>query len=354
MKKDLIAHLEPKSYVSELFRTLRTNIQFMNSNKGLSSLLVTSTIPGEGKTWVSSNLAIAFAQADKKVVLIDADMRKCCLHNIFKVAPCPGLSNYLSGVNEKNFESQDLANYIRVTKVPNLYLIPSGNVPPNPSELLVTQKMADLLNELKTEFDLIVIDGTPSKLVTDAVILSRLVDSTIIVTGHNMAKKDDVAKVVRDIKNVGGNIAGVVYNQKPSSGKKANETYYYASTTAKWDARKKQEMEALKRRQAQRARTNEMLNRDRKKDDYLKNVVQEVEKEKSENGQNNPHTTNNQNNLNRAVNLNNNNMESSSNLNNFNIAFENGKSPEERATEMLNQFNDYLQKEKENRDKRNF
>lgn len=116
MKKDLIAHLEPKSYVSELFRTLRTNIQFMNSNKGLSSLLVTSTIPGEGKTWVSSNLAIAFAQADKKVVLIDADMRKCCLHNIFKVAPCPGLSNYLSGVNEKNFESQDLAELYKSYK----------------------------------------------------------------------------------------------------------------------------------------------------------------------------------------------------------------------------------------------
>lgn len=334
MKKDLIAHLEPKSYVSELFRTLRTNIQFMNSNKGLSSLLVTSTIPGEGKTWVSSNLAIAFAQADKKVVLIDADMRKCCLHNIFKVAPCPGLSNYLSGVNEKNFESQDLANYIRVTKVPNLYLIPSGNVPPNPSELLVTQKMVDLLNELKTEFDLIVIDGTPSKLVTDAVILSRLVDSTIIVTGHNMAKKDDVAKVVRDIKNVGGNIAGVVYNQKPSSGKKSNETYYYASNSAKSDARKKQEMEAWQRRQAQRARTNEMLNRDRRPEDYLKNVVQEVKEEKKQSIQNN---------------------NTSTNTTNFtNIAFENGKSPEDRATEMLNQFNSYLQKEKENRDKRNF
>ena len=85
MRKDLIAHFEPKSHVSELFRTLRTNIQFMNSNKELNSLLVTSTLPGEGKTWVSSNLAIAFAQADKKVVLIDADMRKCCLHNIFKV-----------------------------------------------------------------------------------------------------------------------------------------------------------------------------------------------------------------------------------------------------------------------------
>ena len=350
MKRDLIAHLEPKSHVSELFRTLRTNIQFMNSNKGLSSLLVTSTLPGEGKTWVSSNLAIAFAQADKKVVLIDADMRKCCLHNLFKVAPCPGLSNYLSGVNDRKFETQDLANYIRVTQIPNLYLLPSGNVPPNPSELLVTQKMVDLLNELKTEFDLIIIDGTPSKLVTDAVILSRLVDSTIIVTGHN-AKKDDLAKVVRDIKNVGGNIAGVVYNQKPSSGKKANETYYYASASAKWDARKKQEMEALQRRQAQRARTNEMLNRDRKPNEYLKNVVQEVEKEIKQN-ENTTNAAIKNSGANNWKDLNNTNK--SNYAEKSNPAFENGKSPEDRATEMLNQFNSYLQKEKENRDKRNF
>ena len=346
MKRDLIAHLEPKSHVSELFRTLRTNIQFMNSNKGLSSLLVTSTLPGEGKTWVSSNLAIAFAQADKKVVLIDADMRKCCLHNLFKVAPCPGLSNYLSGVNDRKFETQDLANYIRVTKVPNLYLLPSGNVPPNPSELLTTQKMVNLLNELKSEFDLIIIDGTPSKLVTDAVILSRLVDSTIIVTGHNMTKKDDLAKVVRDIKNVGGNIAGVVYNQKPSSGKKANETYYYASTSAKMDARKRQEIEAMQRRQAQRARANEMLNRDRKPEEYLKNVIKEVENDEKTKMNSN---SNSNSNLNR-----NGNSEPKIQNNNSNLLFENGKSPEERATEMLNQFNSYLQKEKENRDKRNF
>ena len=226
--------------------------------------------------------------------------------------------------------------------MPNLYLLPSGNVPPNPSELLVTQKMVDLLNELKTEFDLIVIDGTPSKLVTDAVILSRLVDSTIIVTGHNMTKKDDFAKVVRDIKNVGGNIAGVVYNQKPSSGKKANETYYYASTSAKMDARKRQEIEAMQRRQAQRARTNEMLNRDRKPEEYLKNVIKEVENDEKT-------KMNSNSNLNR-----NENSEPKIQNNNSNFLFENGKSPEERATEMLNQFNSYLQKEKENRDKRNF
>lgn len=259
MKKDLIAHTEPKSYVSELFRTLRTNIQFMNSSKGLHSLLVTSTLPAEGKTWVASNLAVAFAQTDKKVIIIDADMRKCCLHNIFKVQLYPGLSNYLSGVNEKKIENPDLSDYIRKTDIDNLYIIPSGNVPPNPSELLVTQQMITLLEDLKNEFDLIIIDGTPSKLVTDAVILSRLVDSTIIVTGHNVAKKDDLAKVVRDIKNVGGNIAGIVYNKKPISGKKNTETYYYASASAKWEARKKQKDEEDRKKQEQHSKTAEIL-----------------------------------------------------------------------------------------------
>ena len=235
MKRELIAHEDPKSHVSELFRTLRTNVQFMNSNKRLETLLVTSTLPGEGKTWIASNLAIAFAQADKRVILIDADMRKCGLHNIFQVSPCPGLSNYLSGVNETNQEVQNLDNYLRETEVPNLYLMPSGNVPPNPSELLSTPQMVNLLEKLKDISDLIIIDGTPSKLVTDAIVLSRIVDSTIIVAGHNMAKKEDLSKIVRDIKNVGGNIAGVVYNKKPVSNKKKNETYYYASVPMKID-----------------------------------------------------------------------------------------------------------------------
>jgi capsular exopolysaccharide synthesis family protein len=229
VKKELIAHKDPKSPVSEIFRTLRTNIQFMNTNKQLKTLLVTSTMPGEGKSWISSNLAVAFAQAGKRVVLIDADMRKGRVYNIFGVLPRPGLSNYLSGVNESNKESGNIANYLRETEVPNLYVMPAGNIPPNPSELLITPQMANLLEELKRECDLIVIDATPSKLVTDAVILSRIVDSTLIVTAHNQTKKDDLEKIVKDIKNVGGNIAGVVYNKMPVSAKKYNETYYYAS-----------------------------------------------------------------------------------------------------------------------------
>ena len=241
MKKELIAHKDPKSPVSETFRTLRTNIQFMNSNKELKTLLITSTVPGEGKSWIASNLAVAFAQAGKKVVLIDADMRKGRLYNIFGVLPRPGLSNYLSGISEINQDRTNLLNYIRETEVPNLYIMPAGNIPPNPSELLITSRMTELLEKLKQESDLIIIDATPSKLVTDAVILSRIVDSTIIVTAHNQTKKDDLDKVTKDIKNVGGNVIGVVYNKIPISTKKYNQTYYYASRQSNTQAKARYE-----------------------------------------------------------------------------------------------------------------
>ena len=228
MRKELVTHLDPKSPVSETFRTLRTNIQFMNSNRRLRSLLVTSTMPSEGKSWVASNLAVTFAQAGKRVALIDADMRKGRLYSIFGVEPRPGLSNYLSGYYE-NQEAVNIDKYLKQTDVNNLYIIPAGNIPPNPSELLVRRQMRNLLEQLKNQVDLIIIDGTPSKLVTDSVILSRIVDSTIIVSAHNQTRKDDLERVIKDIKNVGGNIAGVVYNKIPVSAKKYNQTYYYSS-----------------------------------------------------------------------------------------------------------------------------
>lgn len=229
MKKEVIAHKNPKSPISEVFRTLRTNIQFMNVNKKMKVLLITSTFPNEGKSWVASNLAVTFAQAGKKVVLIDADMRKGRQYAIFGLSPRPGLSNFLSEVEiDKNGNlSENIVDYIQETEVDNLFAITAGNVPPNPSELLVSTQMIRLLDELRELCDIVIIDGTPSELVTDSVILSRIADSTIIVTAHKITKKDALERVVKNIQNVGGKIAGVVINKVPISAKKYGEKYYY-------------------------------------------------------------------------------------------------------------------------------
>ena len=150
---------DPKSPISEIFRTLRTNIQFMSSNKELKTIVVTSTLPGEGKSWVSANLAIIFAQAGKRVILVDADMRKGRLHTMFQVDNIPGLSNYLSGIDEKNSDEMDISKYIQKTEVENLLVMAAGNIPPNPSELLVSPQMVKLLEDLKDVCDIILLVG---------------------------------------------------------------------------------------------------------------------------------------------------------------------------------------------------
>ncbi len=225
IKKELITQRTPKSPISEAFRTLRTNIQFMNTSKKLKTLLVTSTFPGEGKSWVSSNLAVTFAQAGNKVVLIDADMRKGRQYTIFGISPRPGLSNCLADIDMENKEKIEISKYVQKTEIENLQVMTAGNIPPNPSELLVAPQMQFLLEKLKEKYDLIIIDGTPCELVTDSVILARITDSTLIVTAYKETKKDNLEKVIKSIKNVGGNIAGVVMNKMPVSSK--NKQYYY-------------------------------------------------------------------------------------------------------------------------------
>ncbi len=229
MKNEVVAHIDPKSPISEIFRTLRTNIQFINSDQKTKTLLVTSTLPGEGKSWITSNLAVTFAQAGKKVVLIDADMRKGRQYAIFGVSPKPGLSNFLSqiGIKENQNINKEIIACMQKTEIKNLYLIPAGSIPQNPSELLVSAKMIDLLEKLKNVCDIVIIDGTPCELVTDAVILSRMVDSTIIVTAHKVTKKDALERVIKNINNVGGKITGVVVNKLPVSTKRYEERYYY-------------------------------------------------------------------------------------------------------------------------------
>ena len=234
MKKEIITFREPKSPISEIFRTLRTNVQFANTKRKLKSLLITSTTPSEGKSWVSANLAVAFAQAGKKVILVDCDMRKGRQFSIFGVAPTPGLSNYLSGINSNGEESNsNILSYLKETEVENLYLITAGNIPPNPSELLVSEQMMEAVEELKSICDLVIFDGTPSSLVTDAIIISRYVDTTLIVSAYKTTKIDDLEKIKRDIENVGGKIAGVVINKLPISQKQYYSAYYYGNPNLK-------------------------------------------------------------------------------------------------------------------------
>lgn len=228
MRNELITFTSPKSSVSEVFRTLRTNMQFINVSNKLKSILVTSTIPGEGKSWVSANLAITFAQAGKKVILVDADMRKGRQHEVFELSNENGLSNYLiSAVGENKINLDD---YIKQTLVENLYVITAGVVPPNPSELLTSQKMSDLIKVLEGIADVVIFDGTPSTIVTDSLILSRNIGSTLIVTSHKQTRMEDLKQIKKNIENVGGKIAGVVVNKIPRSQKVYGGGYYYENS----------------------------------------------------------------------------------------------------------------------------
>ena len=192
-------------------------------------MIVTSTVPGEGKSYVTANLAAAFAQIDKKVLIIDADMRKGRQYAIFNLRPRPGISNYLSGVVDQIFKDKkdDIKNYIQETEIKNLYLITAGSVPPNPSELLVSNKMKKIIDTLSEIFDIIIFDVPPCLVVTDALILARLVDFSIIVAAQNYTKMEELNKAKISIENVGGKVAGVVLNKVQMQSKTYTNSYYY-------------------------------------------------------------------------------------------------------------------------------
>ena len=315
MKKELIAELDPKSPISEVFRTLRTNIQFMNTKGKLKTILVTSTFPGEGKSWVASNLAVTFAQAGKKVVLIDADMRKGRQYSIFGVSPIPGLSNYLSGIGIDENQELDIVDFVQETEVDNLFIIPAGNIPPNPSELLISPQMVNLLEELKDLCDIVILDGTPNELVTDSLILTRLVDSTVIVTASKETKKENLKRAIVNIQNVGGKIAGVVVNKIPVSAKKYQQSYYYGSN------------EMMKARKKKK----KAMNRNRKN-----NLIKQVQNNKTNTTQE-THIQKNENN---------NKAENSELQRNIEVA--NNEISLEKTNDILKQINEYIDKEKKN------
>ena len=203
---DLIVDKKPKAAASESIRTLRTNLQFSEVDSELQSLLVTSTIPSEGKSFISANLAVSFAQAGKNVLLVDCDLRKGRQHKIFKSSSKKGLSNLLLK------DIKDFPEYVSKTKIENLYVIPRGVFPPNPSELLSSKKMASLVETLKKHFDIIILDGAPCNGLSDSLILSSLVDKVLLVASVNYTPKTELKNTKKSLENVGANVAGCVAN----------------------------------------------------------------------------------------------------------------------------------------------
>lgn len=217
---DLIAYHEKSSINAEQYRALRTNIQFTQLNRQLKSLLVTSSIPSEGKSTVSANLAFVMAQTTKKILLIDADLRKPTVHKTFKLNNEQGLTSLLINP-ELNFD--DLVQYNEEIK---LYLLPSGPIPPNPSELLGSMQMDVLIEKLEQQFDLIIIDVPPVTAVTDGLILSSRVDGVLLVARYGYTRKEEVKKSKDTLEGVDAQILGYVMNRQPISNS-ANYPAYY-------------------------------------------------------------------------------------------------------------------------------
>ena len=208
MKDEIIVDKNPKSSVAEAIRIIRTNLEFSGVDKKVRSILVTSSVPGEGKSFISTNLATAFAQNGSKVLLMDCDMRKGRLHKIFEIENDKGLSNLLLENVEVRFNS-----YIRRTRIENLYLLSKGVVPPNPSELLNSPKTKVLLRTLADKFDYIILDGTPVNGLTDSLILTKYVYKTVIVSSVNQTKTNEIEFTKKSLMSVGADIAGIIVNR---------------------------------------------------------------------------------------------------------------------------------------------
>lgn len=206
---------QPKSVEAESYRILRTNIMYSSFDKKIKRILVTSSEPGEGKSTTSGNLALAFAQDEKKVILIDCDLRKPSLHKKFRISNNRGLSDVIIDRDKLNKCIQKRAEYLDI--------LTAGKIPPNPSEMLGSQAMSSLLDELSNVYDVIILDSPPVLAVTDAQILSTKSDGVVLVVRAEKTKKDTVLAAKGVLDKVNANILGTVLN----GGDKNKDNYYY-------------------------------------------------------------------------------------------------------------------------------
>jgi protein-tyrosine kinase len=219
LNRSLITLTSPKSPISEQYRTIRTNIQFSTVDRSIRSILVTSSGPGEGKSTTSANLAVVFAQQGKKVLFIDADMRKPTVHYTYRLDNHVGLTNVLT-------KQVSLEYAVKSTEQENLDVLTSGPIPPNPAELLGSRSMEELLEQAFTQYDLVLFDTPPVLVVTDAQILANLCDGIVLVVSSGKTEIEAAQKAKEALANAKGKLLGVVLNNKKI---KESQYYYYYS-----------------------------------------------------------------------------------------------------------------------------
>lgn len=215
--RSLIAQLNPLSPISEQYRTIRTNLQFASVDQELNTIMVTSSGPSEGKSMTIANLATVYAQTGKKVLLIDADLRKPTVHFTFRLDNLRGLSTILVGETR-------LEEAIHHSSVDNLDIMSSGPIPPNPSELLGSKMMQSFIENAKKLYDIVLFDTPPILAVTDAQILANYVDGSILVIRSRQAEFEAAIKAKEALQNTTAKILGTILNDRE---KKASNTYYY-------------------------------------------------------------------------------------------------------------------------------
>jgi succinoglycan biosynthesis transport protein ExoP len=221
----LVTIVDAGSSGAEAYRTLRTNLIFSQAVQTLRTMVITSASPGEGKTTTAANLAVSFAQQGMRILLVDCDLRRSRIHKLFEIARGPGITELVIGQ-----ETQD--DVVRETSITGLYVVPSGQLPPNPSELLGGDRMRRVLASLAEGYDMVIMDSPPLLAASDGAILATMVDGVVMVVRAGVTEEEAAQQAMQQLGSVGARVVGAVLNDPDSKVPQYGSYYRYEYATA--------------------------------------------------------------------------------------------------------------------------